>query len=350
MKKFFIQTFGCQMNISDSERVCATLQSKGYIRTEKVQEADLIIVNSCSVRESAENRVFGLMNNLSKTRKKSQKIILTGCMVGSAVGEHKRYPLRSLRKKLPMVDEFVESKNMIVNSSLCTKNADLPAFIPISGGCNQFCSYCVVPFARGPEKSRPFKLIIDEIKKYVAVGHRNIFLLGQNVNTYGQDLERKKDFGGLLKEIHSLDNVEKISFMTSNPWGFTEAIIEAISLPKVDRYLHLPLQSGDNDILKRMNRPYSSGDYLCLVKKVRQKIPDIQIGTDIIVGFPGETEKNFKNTFDLCQKVGFVKAYVSCYSSRPGTVAAGYDDDVPHKTKERRRKILDELINKYAQK
>jgi len=363
-KKYFIKTYGCQMNVSDAEQIAGWYESQGWQAAQVIDKADEIVIVTCSVRQTAEDRAYGLINNLTKvkiqkskfksTSKNSKflkpKIILTGCMM--------RYPLKWLKDKLPQVDEFKKisqykeptlpagrhrTKNIVRNSK--TK-----AFVPIMEGCNQFCSYCVVPTARGREKSRPFKEIICEVKELAKRGYQEITLLGQNVNAYGKDSNElihwsKKNFASLLRELHKIKDIKRISFLTSNPWDLTEEIIEAMKLPKIDRYLHLPVQSGDDEILKKMNRHYTTKDYTELVGKIRRQIPEIKIGTDIIVGFPGETEKQFQNTVELCKKADFVKVYVAMYSPRLNTVAYKLKDNVPREQKKRRWQILDRLIN-----
>ena len=338
---YFIKTFGCQANEADSERLAAALEKQAYRLAKKINEAQLVIINSCSVRESAENRVFGLVNNLVKKKKEGQKIILTGCMVGSAKGERRRYSLRQLKLKLPGVDEFKTIEALIDSEKISPKRLKkTSALVPIMEGCNHFCSYCVVPYARGEEISRSFEEIVCEVEKLAKDGYKEIILLGQNVNSY------QPSFAKLLREIHKIKGIKKISFLTSNPWDLTDEIIKAMSLPKIDRYLHLPVQSGDDQILRKMNRPYTALQYLQLVEKIRQKIPEIKIGTDIIVGFPDESRKAFAKTVHLCQKVGFVKAYIARYSPRPGTAAARLKNDVSDEEKKRRWRVLEELINK----
>lgn len=343
-KTYLLKTYGCQMNVADSEKIAAVMEKKGYQPAEKVTEADVVIINTCSVRESAENRVFGLIRNLQKLRSQlggAPKIILTGCMVGSAVGERRRYSLAELKRRLPQVDEFKTIRELIGQKPVVPKRQDkLHAYVPIMEGCDHFCTYCVVPYARGKEISRPFEEIICEIKELARRGYKHITLLGQNVNSF------KPSFANLLRTIHEIPGIEKISFITSNPWDLTDEIIAAMSLPKIDRNLHLPVQSGDDEILRRMNRPYTAAQYLKLVKKIRRKIPDIKISTDIIVGFPGETKKAFENTVKLCKQVGFEKAYIAKYSPRPGTAAFKFKDDVSPEEKKRRWRILEELINK----
>ncbi|MBU2577648.1 MiaB/RimO family radical SAM methylthiotransferase [Patescibacteria group bacterium] len=331
--KYFIKTFGCQMNIADSERIAGWYEEMGWVLADKIEDTDEIIINSCSVRESAENRVFGLVDNLSKLKivNCKLKIILTGCML--------RLPKKVLTKKLPAVDEFKKTEELAHGSSLTVHGSPIHAWVPISNGCNNFCTYCVVPYARGREVSKPFEEIICEVKELAKRGYKKITLLGQNVNSF------QPSFAKLLVALNRISGIKRISFITSNPWDLTDEIIEAMSLSKIDRYLHLPVQSGDDEILKKMNRPYTAQEYLDLVKKIKERIPKIKFGTDIIVGFPGETERQFENTVELCKKVGFVKAYISRYSPRPGTAAFRLKDDVPPEEKKRRWRILEELIN-----
>jgi tRNA-2-methylthio-N6-dimethylallyladenosine synthase len=305
-KKYFIKTFGCQMNKAESERIAGVFEEQGYQMAKKITEADMVVINTCSVRESAENRVFGLINNLAKKRRKKQRIILTGCMVSSGTGERRRYPLKRLKIKLPQVDEFIEIEKLTRQApparsagGFARRHSPTHAFVPIMKGCNQFCTYCVVPYSRGKEKSRPFKEIVCEVEKLARKGYQHITLLGQNVNSY------QPSFAKLLQRLHSIKGIKKISFITSNPWDLSDEIIETMKMSKIDRYLHLPVQSGDNEILRKMNRPYTAEEYLGLVEKIRQEIPDIKIGTDIIVGFPGETRRAFENTVKLCKKIGF---------------------------------------------
>lgn len=370
-KTYFIKTFGCQMNKADSERIVCYYQSRGFSPAKNMGEADEIVINTCSVRQSAEDRVYGQINNLAKLKMKienlkttkknlklrKQKIILTGCML--------RYPMKWLREKMPQVDEFKKIKEFIRHKPSAISHTPTHAWVPIMEGCDNFCTYCVVPYARGRERSRPLEEIICEVEELVKRGCKEITLLGQNVNSYGKDLineklktknekrqlknfkrEFKTPFALLLAVLNEISGLEKIKFMTSNPWDLTDDVIEAMKLPKIDRYLHLPMQSGDDEILKRMNRKYTVRQYLGLVRKIRRKIPEIEIGTDIIVGFPGETEEQFQNTVDLCKKVGFKVAYIARYSPRPQTAAYKLKDDVPLAEKKRRWKILEDLVNR----
>jgi len=326
------------MNLADTERIKGWYEANGWQETDRIEDADEVIIVSCSVRQSADNRVFGLVNNLSKLKKRGKpKIILTGCML--------RYPKTWLEKKLPSVDEFRRIDEYSVGLKILESQTH--AWVPISNGCNNFCSYCVVPYARGKEVSRPFEEIVCEVKELAKRGYKEITLLGQNVNSYGKNSKLKNTpFAELLATLHKIPGIEKISFLTSNPWDLNDEIIKAMSLPKIDRYLHLPVQSGDDEILKKMNRPYRPLQYIKLVEKIRKKIPEIKIGTDIIVGFPGETKEQFANTVDLVKKVGFEKAYIARYSPREQTAAFRMKDNVPDKEKKRRWQILNDLINK----
>jgi len=316
------------------------LEEVGLKLVKKIEEADWVIINTCSVRQSAEDRVLGLVRNLSDTER---KIILTGCIL--------YHPITDLKKKFPKVNHFVKTNewpkflnqlfSYSVNKLLSVapaRRAGVHSWIPIMEGCSHFCTYCVVPYARGKEVSRPFEEIVCEVEKLVKQGYEEITLLGQNVNSY------KPSFSKLLKRLHKIEEIKKISFMTSNPWDLDDDIIQAMKLPKIDRYLHLPIQSGDNEILRKMNRHYTVSQYVKLVEKIRREIPDIKIGTDIIVGFPTETKKAFENTVSLCKKIGFEKAYLAIYSPRPGTAAYKLKDNVPHREKRRRWRILEELI------
>jgi len=344
------------MNTADAERIAGWYEEQGWQVADQIEEADEVVIVSCSVRQSAENRVYGLVNNLNQLKAQGSKfkVVLTGCML--------RLPEGILKRKLPGVDEFRRVETY--TAGLRIRESATHAWVPISNGCNNFCTYCVVPYARGREVSRPFEEIICEVKELAKRGYKEITLLGQNVNSYGKDFEKSKGksqmsevkvksqkfetpFAILLATLHEIPGIEKISFLTSNPWDLTEDIIEAMSLPKIDRYLHLPVQSGDDEILKKMNRPYTAVQYIKLVEKIREKIPDIKVGTDIIVGFPGETEEQFQHTVDLAQKVGFEKAYIAMYSPRSGTVAFKMKDTVPYREKKRRWQILENLINKH---
>jgi len=359
-KTYYLKTFGCQANLADSEKIGNYLRFAGLSLVDDIKKAAWIIINSCAVRQSAENRVYGLVNNLKKLKIDNckLKIILTGCMLYHSIGY--------LKKRLPDVDYFVrisdwpEFIKAHFNTSGCRGEEAASvaeykgyALVPIMEGCDNFCSYCVVPYARGRERSRSTEEIIDEVKDLVKKGYRKVLLLGQNVNSYdsklkikSQKLKVKAPFAKLLVELNEIKGLRKIAFLSSNPWDLTDDIIEAMALPKVSRYFHLPVQSGDREILRRMNRKYTPLQYIELVKKIRDRIPDIKISTDIIVGFPGETKKQFQHTVDLCRKIGFYQAFINKYSPRPGTAAYKMENNIPIIEKKRRWRILDNLINR----
>lgn len=362
--KYFIKTFGCQQNHSDSERIESALKARGMKKTSSYKTADYVVINTCMVRESAENRVYGLVNNIGKlkTSGKKIKVVVTGCMVGLAFRDKTGKFLKKIRESMPAADEFLPIEEIGFDNAPVRQDK-LNAWVPISNGCNNFCTFCVVPFTRGREISRPFKDIIDECKELKKKGYKNITLLGQNVNSYGADLKFKNTkpvyvkhlgrfriptlFPQLLESVAKI-GFEKVDFISSNPWDFSDELIEVIARNKnITRTIHLPVQSGDDNVLKRMNRWYTAQEYLALISKLKTKILNVKFTTDIIVGFCGETEKEFQNTVKLCKKVGFEKAYLAMYSVRPMTAATkNFKDDVPHKIKEKRWLVLEKLINK----
>ena len=335
--KYHIVTFGCQMNKSDSERIAASLENDGYRPASKMSEADLIVVNMCSVRQSAVDRVFGLAKKLKTLPAGKQvKTILTGCVLKKDKAKFRK-----------IFDEIgaIETRSPAETWSRSQ-------FIPISNGCDNFCTYCVVPHTRGPLVCRDHKEILSEVENAVKNGIKEIWLLGQNVNSYlsyyhcGRN-GNKITFSKLLERVNDVPGNFQIRFTSPNPADFSDELIKAMAkCEKVAKFLNLPAQSGDNEILKKMNRPYTVEQYKNLVKKIRQKIPDINLSTDVIVGFPGETKKQFGNTVKLFKEIRFNIAYISKYSPRPGTAAFLLKDDVPIKEKKRREKILMELIKR----
>lgn len=371
-RTYYIHTFGCQQNNADSERIASYCQSQGMIRTSTIDKADFIFINTCMVRESAENRVYGLVNNLKKLKeqKKSQgkglSIIITGCMTGIAIRDPSGKLLNQLKKRMPAADQFLPIEEIGFSYEPVRRDKKV-ALIPITHGCNNFCSYCVVPFTRGREVSRPYADIVAEAQKAKDAGYTHVQLLGQNVNSYGSDLVLRQNyianrkpvyvkhlgkhriptlFPHLLRDI-ALLGFHHVDFISSNPWDFSDELIRVIYDHKnITRSLHLAVQSGSNTVLKRMNRWYSAEEYLALIRRIKQKIPDIAFTTDIIVGFCGETDVDFRDTIRLCKKVQFKRAFISIYSQRNGTFASKQlADDVPHVVKEKRWKILDKLIN-----
>jgi len=364
--KYWIVTFGCAANEADSERIAGFYESRGHTKAKSLRTADDVIINTCMIRQKAEDRVYGLVHNLTLAKKKGKKIkiIVTGCMVGMAAREKTGKMLGLLKKKMPSVDEFLPIEEVGFDHAPIRINAT-HAWVPITNGCNNFCTFCVVPFTRGREVSRPFEDILSECHALAKQGNTHVTLVGQNVNSYGADLKNTQNrkvtfvmhlgrkriptlFPELLEEVCKIEKIKLVDFISSNPWDFSDELIEVIAQnPKISRHIHLPVQSGDDEVLRRMNRWYTREDYVLLVGKIRDRIPGATISTDIIVGFCGETEEQFANTIDLARRVGFTKAYVAMYSDRPETSAHKvYKDDVPHKEKKRRWKILEELINK----
>ena len=330
--KYRIITFGCQMNKSDSERLASQLEKKGYTPAVKKQSADLVVINACSVRQSAINRVYGQINNLRKLKKKP-RIVVTGCI------------LKIDRQKLTdRVDEIWEFTDLELQPKHTPKAI---AYIPIMTGCNNFCSYCAVPYTRGREVSRKAQNILRQINKIVKHGCGDIVLLGQNVNSYKS---ARTDFPKLLENIDKLSGRFTIRFLTFHPKDLSDKLIAVMAASqKIIKELHLPIQSGDNNILKKMNRGYTVGQYKKLINKLRKKIPDIKITTDIIVGFPSETTQQFKNTYKVCQEIKFAKAYIAQYSPRHGTAAAKLNDNISQQEKKKRWLKLESLINKNKQ-
>ena len=352
--KYFLITYGCQMNMADSERIAAVLANSGYKLASKINEADLILINMCSVRQSAVDRIFGVSQKFTKLKKSNPKLktVLTGCLLKKDRNKFtNKFDLILNIKDLPKWPKYLKKENKLKNKNYLKiipkyKEGNV-GFVPISNGCNNFCSYCVVPFVRGPLICRDHKDIIKEMKGLVKKGFREIWLLGQNVNDYKSPINKSVTFPKLLKIVNSIPGKFWIRFMSPNPKNFSDELIEVMAeSEKVAKYLNLPVQAGDNQILKKMNRPYTVAQYKNLVKKIRDKMPDINLSTDIIVGFPGESKKQFENTVKLFKEIKFNIAYISKYSPRPGTAAFLTKDNIPLKEKKRRERILREIIRK----
>lgn len=339
MKTYHIITIGCQMNKSDSERLAAILEDKGYKWSADKYASDLVVFNTCGVRQSAEDRVYGLVPRV-KSRNPKAKIVLIGCLA-------RRQDVRRRLKK--HVDAWMTAEQMA--GAKCQDDyfkikpkysSDISAYVPIGNGCDNFCSYCVVPHARGREVYRSARGILREARDLVKEGYKEIILIAQNVNSYKSG---EIDFADLLKMANNIKGEFWIRFYTSHPKDMSDKLIKTIAgCQKVLKEIHLPAQSGDNAILKKMNRQYTAGHYRKIIKKIRRLMPDAKISTDVIVGFPGETEKRFNNTVKLFKDVGFNQAYIARYSPRPGTAAFKLADNVKPPDKKRRRKILNSLI------
>lgn len=358
-----IQTLGCQMNAKDSEKMTAILSYIGYEETEE-PVADLVLFNTCTVRENANMKIYGRLGYLKNHKKKNphMKIVLCGCMMQEAdevervrksypfvdivFGTHNIYKLAELlytqiQSEGRVMDVWEEAKE-IIEDLPGKRKYSFKTGVNIMFGCNNFCSYCIVPYVRGRERSREPEEIIKEIRGLVQDGVTEIMLLGQNVNSYGKGLPQEITFADLLRKVNEIEGLERIRFMTSHPKDLSDDLIQAMAdCEKVCSHLHLPLQSGSSRILKKMNRHYTKEDYLLLVKKIREKLPEIALTTDIIVGFPGETEEDFEETLDVVSKVRYDSAYTFIYSKRSGTPAASMEDQVPEDVvKERFAKLL----------
>lgn len=365
---YFVFTTGCQMNAHDSEKIAGMLESMGFIESDSEEQADFIIYNTCCIRENAEEKVYGRLGRLKYYKRKNQnlKIALCGCMtqqdividklkqsykyVDIVFGTFNLYKLpellyTSLHTKGTLFDIWKEEKEIVEDLPTLHKNK-FAASVNIMFGCNNFCSYCIVPYVRGRERSRKAEDIIDEVQALVNNGVKEIVLLGQNVNSYGKNLEHPITFAELLRKIHAIEGLERIRFMTSHPKDISDDLIEAMKdCPKLGNYLHLPFQSGSTRILEKMNRHYTKERYLEIIEKIKRAKPDIHISTDIIVGFPGETEEDFQETLDVVSKVGFSSAFTFIYSKRTGTPAATMENQIPEDiVKDRFNRLLD-LLN-----
>ena len=360
---FCVNTFGCQMNARDSEKLIGILEQIGYVKKE-TEDADFVIYNTCTVRENANNKVYGRLGYLHSQKKKNQDMMigLCGCMMQEpeVVGKIRTsyrfvdlvFGTHNIYKFAELIVAAFESKGMIVDIWKDTDKIveDLPverkytfkSGVNIMFGCNNFCSYCIVPYVRGRERSRDPKDIIREIERLVADGVVEVMLLGQNVNSYGKNLEHPMTFAQLLEEVEKIDGLERIRFMTSHPKDLSDELIEVLGKSKkICKHLHLPLQSGSSRILKEMNRHYTKEQYLELVKKIRAAVPDIALTTDIIVGFPGETEEDFLETMEVVKEVQYDSAFTFIYSKRTGTPAATKEDQVsPEVVKDRFDRLL----------
>jgi tRNA-2-methylthio-N6-dimethylallyladenosine synthase len=355
-KKYFIITYGCQMNYSDSERVAGVLENIGYKQTLKIDKADLIVVNMCSIRQSAVDRVYGLRQKFNKFKISNPKLItiLTGCILKKDKRKFSEYFDFILDiKDLPNWSKILNSKYKIPNTK-CYLNIEPKyplskiAYIPISNGCNNFCAYCVVPHVRGPLVHRPVKDIVKEVRYLIKNNYKEIWLLGQNVNNYESQI-LKINFPKLLEMINNIPGDFWIRFTSSNPKDFSDELIDVMAkCKKITPYLNLPVQSGNNRILKKMNRKYTIQKYKGIIRKIRKKIPNIALSTDIIVGFPGETKKQFEDTAKLLEEIKFDMAYINQYSPRQETSAIKIKDNVSKKEKKERRRILNEILKQTA--
>lgn len=367
-----ITTFGCQMNERDSEKLRATLKLAGYKMTD-TEEADFVIFNTCTVRENANLKVYGHLGRIAHYKKSNRgmKVALCGCMmqedavvdkiresyryVDLIFGTHNIFKFAELLYTTLVNDRMIidiwQGTNQIIEDLPSDRKFPFKAGVNIMFGCDKFCSYCIVPYVRGRERSRACSDIVREIEDLVADGVKEVMLLGQNVNSYGRKRHDKVNFAQLLQAVEAIDGLERIRFMTPHPRDFDDAVIEVMrTSEKICKQLHLPLQSGSSRILNRMRRSYDKERYLELVEKVRVAVPDIAFTTDIIVGFPGETEEDFQETLDVVRRVGFHSAYTFIYSKRSGTPAANYEEQIPRDVVNDRYQRLHELVRDISAK
>ncbi|WP_088833234.1 tRNA (N6-isopentenyl adenosine(37)-C2)-methylthiotransferase MiaB [Paenibacillus tyrfis] len=369
-KYYLIQTYGCQMNEHDTETIKGLLEQMGYQSTDDRKQADIILLNTCAVRENAEDKVFGELGHLKHLKIEKPSLILgvCGCMsqeesvvnrilkkhpfVDLIFGTHNIHRLPFLLKEAMFSKEMVIevwSKEGDIIENLPKKREGIKAWVNIMYGCDKFCTYCIVPYTRGKERSRLPQDVIAEVRDLARQGFKEIMLLGQNVNAYGKDFDDMKyGLGDLMEEVRKID-IPRIRFTTSHPRDFDDRLIEVLAEKgNLVEHIHLPVQSGSNEILKRMSRKYTREHYLELVAKIKKAIPDVVLTTDIIVGFPGETDEQFEETISLVQEVGYDSAYTFIYSPREGTPAAGMEDNVPYEVKRDRLIRLNDVLNVYA--
>ncbi len=368
-KKYYIRTYGCQMNVHDSEEIKALLEKVGFNETNEMENADLIILNTCAIRENAHDKVFGFLGRCKHLKKDKKDLIiaLCGCMaqeehvVNEILDKHKYIDIvfgthninelpTMLINKMNKTNIKVYSKEgeVIEVGNLYKRDSLYSAWVNIMYGCDKFCTYCIVPYTRGKQRSRKSVDIIKEVNELKEKGYKEITLLGQNVNAYGKDLKDEINFSELLEAV-AKTNIPRIRFVTSHPWDFTNDMIDVIAKYKnIMPYIHLPLQSGNNNILKLMGRRYTKEEYLKLFDNIKNKIENVAVTTDIIVGFPNETDEDFKDTLDVVNYCKYDSAFTFIFSPRVGTPAALMKDTIDKETKEKRLQELNELVNKYS--
>lgn len=369
-KKYFIKTYGCQMNEHDSENIKAILEDMSFTETNEMEQADLILLNTCAIRENAHNKVFGYLGRIKHLKEQKPELIagICGCMAQEEVvvneilekynwldivfGTHNIYNLpnilyTSLHKK-ELEIEVLSIEGEVIENIPVKRDSKYKAWVNIMYGCDKFCTYCIVPYTRGKQRSREPKYIIEEVEELVKKGYQEVTLLGQNVNAYGKDLNIEYDMSNLLEDV-AKTKINRIRFVTSHPWDFNDNMIEVIKkYPNIMPYIHLPLQSGSDSILKLMGRRYTKESYINLYNKLKKALPHSSITTDIIVGFPNETEGDFKETLDVVNKCKFDGAFTFIFSPRIGTPAAKMSDNVTLEEKNKRLQQLNELVNKYS--
>ena len=369
-KKYYVKTYGCQMNEHDSENIKAILEDMSFTETDTMENADLILLNTCAIRENAHNKVFGMIGRIKNLKEKNPNLIagICGCMAQEEVvvneilekynfldivfGTHNIHNLPNILytaiNKKDLEVEVLSIEGSVIENIPVKRDSKYKAWVNITYGCDKFCTYCIVPYTRGKQRSREPKYIIDEVKDLVKKGYQEVTLLGQNVNAYGKDLELNYDMSNLLEDV-AKTGINRIRFVTSHPWDFNDSMIEVIKkYPNIMPYIHLPLQSGSDSILKLMGRRYTKKSYIELYNKLKEALPNSSITTDIIVGFPNETIEDFNETLDVVNTCKFDGAYTFIFSPRVGTPAAKMADNVSLEEKNQRLYKLNELINKYS--
>jgi len=369
-KKYFLRTYGCQMNVHDSEEIKYYLESLGYTAVDVLEDADIVILNTCAIRENAKDKVFGYLGRCKHLKKTKRDLIIaiTGCLmqqpkeieeihnrhkyIDIIVGTHNLNELPSMiinanQKHLQEIEVYSNS-DIVFENVKYNRDSKFSAWINIIYGCDKFCTYCIVPYTRGRERSRKIEEILDEVRDLKNKGYLEITLLGQNVNAYGKDLNLGYDFATLLEEVAKI-GIPRIRFVTSHPWNFTDKMIDVIAkYDNVMPYVHLPIQSGSDEILKKMNRKYTIDEYKKLFDEIKSKVKNVSITTDIIVGFPNESDEDFQKTLDIVNYCKYDGAYTFIFSPREGTPAAKMVDTIPIEIKEQRLYKLNELVNKYS--
>ena len=370
VKKYFLRTYGCQMNVHDSEEIKYYLESLGYEAVLELEKADIVVLNTCAIRENAKDKVFGYLGRCKHLKKENPNLIIaiTGCLmqqpkeieeihnrhqyIDIIIGTHNLSELPSLieeanNKKKQNIEVYSNS-DIVFENVKYNRDSKISAWINIIYGCDKFCTYCIVPYTRGRERSRKMEEVLEEVKALKEQGYMEITLLGQNVNAYGKDLNLGYDFATLLENVAKI-GIPRIRFVTSHPWNFTDRMVDVIAkYDNIMPYVHLPIQSGSDEILKRMNRKYTIEEYKKLFNQIKKKVKNVAITTDIIVGFPNETDEDFQKTLDIVNYCKFDGAYTFIFSPREGTAAAKMEDKVPMQVKEERLQKLNELVNKYS--
>ncbi len=370
-QKYFLRTYGCQMNVHDSEEIAARLESLGFTSTDSIETADVVVLNTCAIRENAHDKLYGFLGRCKHEKEKNNTdliIAICGCMaqeenvvneimkkhpyVDIVFGTHNIHELQELlldRNKKQNIEVYSCEGDVYENISY-KRESNIKAWVNIQYGCDKFCTYCIVPYTRGKQRSRKSSEIISEVEELVKKGYKEVTLLGQNVNAYGKELDGELSFAELLLKV-SDTGIPRLRFVTSHPWDFTDEMIDAIaSRENIMPYIHLPLQSGSSRILKLMGRRYTKEEYLDLYKKIRNKVKGCSITTDIIVGFPNETESDFNDTLDVVKECEFDSAFTFIFSPREGTPAAKMEDKVTLEEKEQRLYKLNELVNDFSLK